>query len=434
MSMVRPHGLVASCILAAVLWLGCGGGSEPRGRVLLVGIDGATLRVALPLLRSGKLPTLARIAQEGIFGRLRSHMPLASPRIWTSIATGKSPRHHGILGFAREGADGKRRLYQSFDRKVPALWNIVTDAGRSVAVVNWWATYPPEKVRGVIVSDHLLGRELLGRRNLTGAPVVEGGPIVHPEAWGDRVQALSKAVEPLTDVADPFLDRAAFPSWALPERLSERYHNDEWVTRIALEIERELHPDVLMVLLTGIDRVSHRLWGALEPESAYPRPLFTPEEREVAANALRRYYEYSDALIGKLLEGYGPGDLVMVVSDHGFEAGVGLLFLTGQHKTREALFGVIFARGPDIAPPKEKRPVSVNDVTPTILAWLGLPIGDDMDGKPASFLAIDPAAIARIPSYDTQPIERLGAAPSGAEEAMLEHLKSLGYMEADDSP
>jgi predicted AlkP superfamily phosphohydrolase/phosphomutase len=421
-------------MLALALCFGCGGGSRPHGRVLLVGIDGASPRVAFSLLREGKLPNLARIAEEGIFGPLRSHIPLTSPRVWTSIATGKSPRKHGILSFARKGADGEQRLYQSSDRKVPALWNIVTDAGMSVAVVNWWTTYPLEKVRGVIVSDHLLPRELQGRRNLTGARAVEAGPIVYPEAWGDRVQALSKATGPLTDVADPFADRAAFPEWAFPDRLSERYRNDEWLTRIALEVERELHPDVLMLLLPGIDRVSHRLWGALEPESKYPNPPFTPEQREFAADALLRYYEYSDALIGTLLERYGPDDLVMVVSDHGFEAGVGLLFLTGQHKTPEALHGVIFARGPDIAPPERGRPVSVNDVTPTILAWLGLPVGDDMDGKPASFLAIDAAEIAHIPSYHAGPIERLGAGRSGAEETMLENLKSLGYMEEDDHP
>ena len=76
----------------------------------------------------------------------------------------------------------------------------------------------------------------------------------------------------------------------------------------------------------------------------------------------------------------------------------------------------------------------MNDVTPTILAWLRLPIGDDMDGRPASFLATDAAEIARIPTYDTRSIERLDAVPSGAEEAMLDHLRSLGYLEADDSP
>jgi hypothetical protein len=432
--MVRPHGLLASCILVTALCFACGGEPKRRGRVLLVGIDGATLRVALPLIREGKLPNLSRIAQEGVFGPLRSHVPLTSPRIWASIATGKSPRNHGILNFARKGADGGQILYQSFDRKAHALWNIVSDAGKSVAVVNWWTTYPLEKVRGVIVSDHLLAREVQGRRNLTGAPAMDAGPIVYPAAWGDRVQALSRAGEPLTGVSDPFVDRAAFPDWALPERLSERYRNDEWVTRIALEIERELRPDVLMVFLPGIDRVSHRLWGALEPESEYPHALFTPEEREVSANALHRYYEYTDALIGELLQTYGPDDLVMVVSDHGFEAGSRMIFLTGEHKSGKALNGVIFARGPDVVPPNDARPVSVNDVTPTILAWLGLPVGNDMDGRPASFLAVDPEDIARVPTHDTRPVERLDGAPSGAEAVMLEHLRSLGYLEAEGSP
>jgi hypothetical protein len=432
--MVRPHGLLASCILVAVLLVACGGEPNARGRVLLVGIDGATLRVALPLIREGKLPNLARIAQDGVFGPMRSHVPLISPRIWTSIATGKSPRKHGILSFARKGADGEQRLFQSFDRKAHALWNIVSDAGRTVAVVNWWATYPLEKVRGVIVSDHLLAREVQGRRNLTGAPEVEAGPIVHPEAWGERVQALSQAVGPLTDIADPFLDRAAFPDWALPERLSERYRNDAWVTRIALTIERELHPDVLMVFLPGIDRVSHRLWGALEPESKYAQSLFTAEQREASAGALRRYYQYTDALIGELLKAYGSDDLVMVVSDHGFEAGSGMIFLTGEHKSAKSVNGVVFARGPDIVPPTDKRPVSVNDVTPTILAWLGLPIGDDMDGVPASFLAVDAAEIKRVVTHDIRPVERLDGAPSGAEDAMIDHLRSLGYLEVDDSP
>jgi predicted AlkP superfamily phosphohydrolase/phosphomutase len=402
--------------------------------VLLVGIDGATLRVAHPLLRAGKLPHLAGIAQAGVFGPLHAQLPLTSPRIWASIATGKRPRKHGVLSFAREDDDGRQRLYQSFDRTAHALWNIVSDAGKRVGVVNWWTTYPLEKVNGVIVSDHLLAGEIQGRRNLTGAPEVEAGPIVYPEPWEDKVQALSRADGPLTGIADPFLDRAAFPDWALPERLSERYRNDEWVTRIALEIDRELRPDLLMVFLPGIDRVSHRLWGALEPESAYPRPLFTPEQREACAEALRRYYVYTDALIGELLKFYGPDDLVLVVSDHGFEAGGGMIFLTGEHKSPKAANGVVFARGPDVVPPGDKRPVSVNDVTPTILAWLGLPLGDDMDGKPASFLAVDAADIARIPTHDTRPIERLDAAPSGAEASMLEHLRSLGYLEVEDSP
>ena len=214
--MMRPHERLASCILAAFLVVACGAAPAPRGRVLLVGIDGASLKVANPMLRNGELPNLASIAQQGVYGPLRSHAPISSPRIWTSIATGKYPKRHGILSFAREDADGGRRLYRSSDRNGHALWNIASDAGKRVAVVNWWTTYPVEAVNGVMVSDHLLAGELQGRRNLTGVTDVSTGPIVYPEDWEERVRGLAEVTQPITDVADPFSDASASRSGRCP--------------------------------------------------------------------------------------------------------------------------------------------------------------------------------------------------------------------------
>lgn len=422
----------APALLACVL-LGSCGGHAPPGRVLLVGIDGASLRVIQPLLREGRLPHLERIAANGVYGPLRAQLPLSSPRIWTSIATGKRPEKHGILGFAFEDAGGALRLYTGAERRSHALWNIASEAGLSVAVVNWWNTHPLERVRGFVASDHLLPMELEGRERLTGATGSRGGPTVYPEAWRERVAALLDDPTPVTGIADPFADPAGFASWVRPQRLTPRYWNDNVVTRIALEVERELRPDLMLVFLAGIDRVSHILWGALEPPESYPEALrMTQGEREVAAAALRRYYEYSDALVGRLLEGYSEADLVMVVSDHGFEAGRGMMFLTGVHETARAQDGVIFARGPGVRAPAEPRPVSVNDVTPTILAWLGLPLGRDMDGRPAAFL--EPREVRHIASWDTRPIERLASEPSGAEQEILEQLEALGYLRHGDAP
>ena len=83
----RPRLAALALALAA---LACGG-EHRHGRVLLVGIDGASPRLVEPLLAAGRLPNLARIAREGVWGRLQSHLPLASPRIWNTIATGKAP-------------------------------------------------------------------------------------------------------------------------------------------------------------------------------------------------------------------------------------------------------------------------------------------------------------------------------------------------------
>jgi arylsulfatase A-like enzyme len=146
-----------------------------------------------------------------------------------------------------------------------------------------------------------------------------------------------------------------------------------------------------------------------------------------ARKAIEGYYHFTDALIGVLLEDVGPDDLVIVMSDHGFEAPkpetkVG----TGGHYSNAARNGVFFARGRDIRAGAGTDGLTIADVTPTVLAWLGIPIGEDMDGKPAAFLE-SPLA-PTIPTHDTTEILRLEAV-SGTDEAMLKELKELGYIE-----
>lgn len=141
--------------------------------------------------------------------------------------------------------------------------------------------------------------------------------------------------------------------------------------------------------------------------------------------ALHSYYRYSDALIGLLLERYSPEDAVIVVSDHGFEAGVLLGSLTGVHNSKKALDGVVYARGPGVEPGSRAVGVSVLDVAPSVLAWLGLPRALDMDGSIPNFLHDAPRLA--IATYDTTPIERAGDAPSGVEDEIIEQLRALGY-------
>ena len=417
-------------LIVIVGLLGCTDSKDSGGRVLLVGIDGATLRVAAPLIEEGKLPNLATLAREGVGGTLRSAQPMSSPRLWNTIATGKVPEKHGIVSFAYDGKDGTPHLFLSSDRRVHALWNIVSAAGLSVGVVNWWSTYPPERIEGVMVSDHLIAAEIENRQRMTKSVADPPGAVVFPGAWQPRITALMERDKPVTQFEDPFLAWRQLPRWVhnSAERLSRRFWEDGLVVRIALDIQKKVKPDLLMVFLPGIDRVSHFLWGTLEPPEVYPPGLRpSPSQRKAGASTLRGYYEYTDALIGLLMAGYGPADLVMVVSDHGFEAGVALMQLTGIHDSEKAMEGVLFARGPGIPPGGSPGSISVNDVTPTVLAWLGLPLAQDMDGRPGEFLQVPP--VEMIATYDTGEIERLSTAPSGAEEKIVEQLRGLGYLE-----
>ena len=78
-------------LLAVALVLGCAEAPPPpRGRVLVVGIDGASMRVIEPMIAAGRLPNLAALAREGASGKLRSLEPLLSPRVWTSVVTSRT--------------------------------------------------------------------------------------------------------------------------------------------------------------------------------------------------------------------------------------------------------------------------------------------------------------------------------------------------------
>ena len=437
------HECIVAIALGAIVLAGCLGCGERLGdgpRVLLVGIDGAAPRIVGPLLEQGRLPHLARIAEEGLFTRLLSFKPLLSPRIWTSVATGKTARKHGIAGFVRRDDDGRLHLLASSDRRTHAIWNIVSDAGLEVAVVNWQVSHPPEKVRGVMISDHaipgategILGlAKLYARQTGADQDVVDSASAVsfaHPQTWTARVEALRKESTSLTRFVNPFGSDATPPYWTERELLATTFEEDGLVAKIALEIESELRPNLLMVYFKGIDNVSHQLWYGVEPAELYPEDWRrSDEQRAAAAAALEAYYEYTDALVGLLVARYGPEDLVMVASDHGFEHVPDKSFVSGRHWTNKARWGVLFARGRGVRREDEPGRVTVNDVTPTILTWLGLPVARDMDGRPAPFL--DLPTREPVASYDTTPIERIGELDSPAEQVILERLRALGYIE-----
>ncbi len=428
-----PANVLATALLAACV--ACSQGSAPSGtpRMILIGIDGASPRVVDQLLAEGRLPNLANIAQQGVHGALRSELPLHSPRVWNTIVTGMVPEKHGIVEFSYSSRDGRHHLFSSVHRKARALWSIASAAGFTVGVVNFWNTYPLEKINGVMVSDHVLTKEIDGLLEMFKAVKMKTGAVIYPDRWNTR---LSKMVRdksnPLPAFESPFSKDKTLPRWVQRDSLQRRFEEDAALTSMTQEILKVERPDVTLVLLTGIDRVSHFLWGALEPADSYPARLVpTPEGRAGGKAALFDYYEYTDALIGVLTEGFGPQDLVMVVSDHGFEAGKAMGFLTGVHLSEDAVDGVLYAKGPGIAPGSSADDVSINDVAPTLLSWLGLPTALDMDGKIASFLTAE--EIKPVGSYNGLAIEFVNPAdvPSGVEAEIVDQLKALGYIDPE---
>jgi predicted AlkP superfamily phosphohydrolase/phosphomutase len=74
-------------------------GVSRKRRILLIGWDAADWRHIEPLLEAGMMPVLAGLIGRGVRGNLASLMPMVSPMLWTTIATGKTADAHGVHGF-----------------------------------------------------------------------------------------------------------------------------------------------------------------------------------------------------------------------------------------------------------------------------------------------------------------------------------------------
>lgn len=285
----RARAAVGALPLAiGMLLLLCLVGCEPRrpGKpahpVVLIGVDGGEWQVIRELWARGELPALRRIADHGVSATLDTDYGI-SPAIWTTIATGRPPRVHGITDFVVASPKGDVPVSSTL-RRVPALWNMASTAGRRVAVVSWWASWPAEAIPGgVVVSD----------RALRGLP---NG--VSPADFGERFTGLREAA--LTG--------------------ENRFGGNPEVARcdrVTAEVGRALAGegyDLLMVYFRGVDVASHLTWRHFHPAGFPPLP---PAELAAQAGEIPRVYAATDEAIGHIAAAAADAN-VFVVSDHGF--------------------------------------------------------------------------------------------------------------------
>jgi tetratricopeptide (TPR) repeat protein len=415
-------------------------GSAAARPVVILGLDGADWLAIGPLVRDGKLPGFARLMAVGRTGVMASTPPLISPIIWTTIATGQHPENHGILDFMVDLPGGRQSPVTSTHRLSPALWNLASEAGRRVAFVGWWATWPAEPVRGVMVSDALAPQ-------LARADARLDAGLVSPETATSRVMA--RVVRPidlrLEDLsAYVALSRAEFdaarsagraPAGRLYENrlahLATVVASTRSYSAIALDLLRTEHPDVLGVYLEAIDTVSH---------------LFVRDPAR-GPQAIAQAYRDADALLRQLAEASSPEALVVVCSDHGFyPPGAAIAEdpsdLTGPATAWHRPSGIVAAatagalsgrasRSHDEGP-REIGRIAPVDVVPTVLHAAGLAVPSDMPGRVVTDLLPRDEASRDVRRAPPSPVVPASPATPGTRQTAeaLARLQALGYVGA----
>jgi Flp pilus assembly protein TadD len=426
--------LVAAVALLTLL--ACSKEAPPDGtgrRVLFVGLDGADWDLLDGFMASGVMPNLAALAKEGRTGTLTTIQPPLSPLVWTTMMTGVSPLEHGILDFTRfDPRTGNREPITSDERRVPAVWTMAGDGGKSVAVFGLWATWPAEPVRGLLVSDRFL--------SFTSHDSQPPPGIVHPadrEPWAR--EALARA-ERSVDLADL---RAYIPDLTDAELATEAARPDPYahpvsaLRRILIETRAyddlarswiaEQRPDLAVVYFQGTDTIGH----IFAPYAPPRQPAVSEADFARYSRVPELYFAEVDRLLGAYRQlAARNGAVLMLASDHGFRWKEG----RPQHLSSAAAAtaglwhreeGIYLLQGPGIAPAADRAHGRVDQVCATLLSLLGLPAGKGLAGPP---LPGAPASQGKELDYRAtyHPAKPLTTS-TGAADATAD-LRALGYI------
>jgi len=424
--------------------------SSPPARVVFVGLDGLDWGLVDRCIADGACPTFAAMKATGAWAELRSQEPYLSPLIWTTIATGRPPEVHGVLDFVvTDPATGEDVPISNRFREVPAFWNVLTADGRSVHVVNWWATHPAEQVAGVMVSERPF-YQLFGLGS-TGVPASAVTPAeVLPEVRARVVDVDDIGWEEIRPYValereeyEARVARAAASDNPFDDRvmhLRKIHATTRGVFAVAGWLLSVRPADLTALYVEGTDTVGHRFAHFMDP----PLDWVDPDEQRAFSEVMPRYYAEVDRLLGELMAS-APDDLTwMVAADHGFHTGAARPavppddFSSGAARWHRSV-GVLLASGPVIRPGRLPS-AHIHDLCRTLLWLAGAPISDELEGAELVEL-VSPAWAeehppVRVPSFADMPRPWRDRA-SRADEvdaARLAELEALGYVVREDTP
>lgn len=263
-------------------------------KTIIIGLDGATWDLLKSWAEEGKLSTLKKLMEEGVWGNLESTVPPVTGPAWVSFATGKNPGKHGIYDFViPEDSLTKIRTVTSADTKGKTFYELLNSEGLSSILVNLPGSYPP-KTSGITITSIL----------------TKGDAYVFPPTLCEEIPDLKK----YRIVPDMSLLHNGEKTGYVD------YINDiRNVEKIRFEVAKKLFITkdwgVFFILFSGTDWVQHILFDKLISHDL-------PKDHPALI-----LYEEIDNYLNYFVEKLPKNCNLIILSDHGFRTYLGTLYL-----------------------------------------------------------------------------------------------------------
>jgi len=390
------------------------------------------------MIDRGELPALQSIIEGGVSGNLATLEPQLSPMLWTSIATGKMAYHHGVAGFTEvDPASGRVVPVSAATRKCRTIWEMLGDHGLKSHVVGWFATQGERDLNGCMVSNlHAHLKDVKPDQDPADWPPPPPGTYWPPELASelDELRVSSYEIDP-DEIIRLFVPRAPEVDQTkdqrlalLAERLAEAYSVQAAATWL---MEHRADWDFMAVYFRAIDELSHVFMPYHPPRMEG----VSEQDFEIYQHVVAMSYRAHDLMLQRLLDLAGPDTAVVLVSDHGFHsdhlrprytpnvpAGI-----TVWHRNQ----GIIAMKGEGIQSDTLVHGARLLDITPTVLHWFGLPVGQDMEGRVLVEAFAEHRPVESLPTWERDSGERHARNHLSEDEskALLDQFVKLGYID-----
>lgn len=243
-------------------------------RVIMIGFDGMPWHILRLLIDHGVMPNLETVVKQGTRATLKSTIPPYTSASWTSITSGTNPGKHGVFDFQcfRDMSHEKTPI-DSLSIMCPRLHEMFLLNGLRAVIINLPHSYPFVKSKQLTVITDWLTPNLVvypqKAKNLTSSYEYSAnwdfdGKISLPELEG-RIKAIKNV-----------------------------FDCTRW--------------DMFFVVFSEPDWIMHMGYDAIVK---YHKDL-TPQ--------IHKSFEILDRFVGHVIAKQNSGDLLVILSDHGFTA------------------------------------------------------------------------------------------------------------------
>ncbi|MCJ7580539.1 MAG: hypothetical protein MUP98_08390 [Candidatus Aminicenantes bacterium] len=330
-------------------------------KITIIGLEGLSFDFLIPLINEGKLRNFEVLMEQGSWGRLESFSPSEPLMLINSFNTGKFPSKHRqispfsyhFLGLENQLEVVPRFLFFRQLLRTPILRYEPNPP--QVHTKDIWKIFEDNKT----------------------TYVKKDWPFNH------EIEAPSQKAETTFNY---FFEDLKFETDEIFQLVKTALYKDVEFEESVTELKNTLKPQMLYFFLEGLNIAESYFYKYSFPELF---GILDQNEINKYSTVIDRYYQFYDQIISKYLASLKMGEeLLVVYSPHGTEPlplwkrfvewMLGNAEISAYHE--RAPEGVVFFYGQGVNKGKNISGMKLVDIVPTLLNYLGLPVGKDMDG------------------------------------------------------